>query len=91
MIDLQGKDKLYWQIVWTNFRKGDAYAFKEIYNQYVDFLYAYGTKLTPDFDLVKDCIHDLNLIADICPEDKKEIFIKILEGAIKDSRESMRT
>lgn len=59
MIDHQSKDNLYWQIVWTNFRKGDSYAFREIYNKYVDSLYAYGTKLTTDFHLVKDCIHDL--------------------------------
>jgi RNA polymerase sigma factor (sigma-70 family) len=30
-----------------------------VYNEYVDELYTYGCKFTPDKELIKDCIHDI--------------------------------
>lgn len=45
--------------LWTRFKQGDSLAFQEIYNQYIDVLLAYGSKITSDRELLKDCIHDL--------------------------------
>lgn len=33
--------------------------FSELYNQYIDVLFAYGCKMTNDREMVKDCIHDV--------------------------------
>ncbi len=41
------------------FRSGDREAFSEIYEEFVDVLFAYGSKITIDRELLKDCIHDL--------------------------------
>lgn len=43
------------------FRSGDREAFSEIYETFVDVLFAYGRKITTDRELVKDSIHDLFL------------------------------
>lgn len=58
-MDLRIKDRLYWQKVWKRFNTGDREAFEEIYEEFVDVLFDYGTKITSDRDLLKDCIHDL--------------------------------
>jgi RNA polymerase sigma factor (sigma-70 family) len=49
----------YWQFVWAKFRTGDRGSFEEIYNEFSDQLFAYGTKITSDRELVKDSIQDL--------------------------------
>ena len=49
----------YWQIIWCDFKEGSITAFEKIYNQYVDLLYRYGTKISSDDDLVKDSIQQL--------------------------------
>lgn len=41
------------------FRSGDREAFGEIYEEFVDVLFAYGRKITHDRELVKDAIQDL--------------------------------
>lgn len=51
----------YWKDVWTKFKNGDISAFNLIYDQHVDFLHSYGTKMTPDPELVEDAIQDLFL------------------------------
>lgn len=33
--------------------------FSELYNKYVDILFAYGCRMTTDRELIKDCIHDV--------------------------------
>ena len=33
--------------------------FSELYNKYIDILFAYGCKMTNDRELIKDCIHDV--------------------------------
>ncbi len=48
-----------WSEVWMRFRSGDRDAFSEIYQEFVDALFAYGSKITPDRELLKDSIHDL--------------------------------
>ncbi|GHT71820.1 RNA polymerase [Bacteroidia bacterium] len=46
-------------ILWNQFLEGDRLAFARIYELYVQKLYHYGLKLSPDKDFVMDCIHDL--------------------------------
>lgn len=45
--------------LWDDFRKGDEQAFSRIYNKHIRALLAYGTKLSPEINLVEDCVHDL--------------------------------
>lgn len=33
--------------------------FSELYDRHIDSLFAYGCKITPDRELIKDCIHDV--------------------------------
>ena len=51
--------------IWNDFKDGHHSAFTLIYNQHIDLLYAYGTKICSDDNLVKDCI--------------QEVFIKLFE------------
>ena len=53
------KDRFQWQEVWSRFRSGDQDAFSEIYQEFIDALFAYGCKMTHDRELVKDCIQDI--------------------------------
>ncbi len=45
--------------IWKDFTRGEQYALEHIYHTYVDVLYRYGQKFTPDTNLIKDAIHDL--------------------------------
>lgn len=45
--------------MWSRFQSGDRLAFSEIYEEFVDVLFAYGSKITSDSELLKDCIQDL--------------------------------
>jgi len=53
------RDRSQWLGVWNRFRSGDRYAFSEIYEEFADVLFAYGSKITTDRELLKDCIQDL--------------------------------
>jgi len=53
------KDRSQWANLWLRYRSGDLSAFTEIYEEFVDVLFAYGSKITHDRELLKDCIHDL--------------------------------
>ncbi|SKB88411.1 RNA polymerase sigma factor, sigma-70 family [Sphingobacterium nematocida] len=44
---------------WVKFIEGDTSAFEQIYNDYVEDLYKYGTHYHTDHATVIDCIHDL--------------------------------
>jgi len=46
-------------LYWEKLREGDEEAYTYFYKTYVDALYSYGLKFTPDSELVKDCIHDV--------------------------------
>ncbi len=52
-------EKVFWINVWQRFKSGDRNAFTEIYNKYINVLFAYGSGITSDKELVKDCIQDL--------------------------------
>ena len=47
--------------MWDHFRSGDKEAFAWFYNDHVDALYHYGTKISSDEDLVKDAIQEVFL------------------------------
>lgn len=48
--------------VWDQFRKGCPQAFSDIFHRHYRYLYNYGSKLTPDKDLIKDSIQELFII-----------------------------
>lgn len=50
-----------WEAVWIDFKNGDTQAIGKIYNTYVDILFRYGSKISTDRELVKDCIQQLFL------------------------------
>lgn len=43
----------------ADFYRGDDSAYSELYDMYVQVLFNYGMRLTPDRELLKDCIHDV--------------------------------
>ncbi len=45
--------------VWIRFISGDQEAYCALYTRYVDILYAFGLRYSPDKELIMDCIHDL--------------------------------
>ncbi len=45
--------------LWRSLRRGDVKALEILFREYFDLLYDYGTKLTTQKELVKDCIQDL--------------------------------
>lgn len=48
-------------VIWKSFIAGDKEAFALLYNQHVEALYRYGTKLCTDDNLVKDAIQEVFL------------------------------
>ena len=49
------------QDIWKSFQMGDKEAFAYLYNQYVNILYRYGTKLSQNNGLVEGAIHEVFL------------------------------
>lgn len=49
----------YWENIWEKFKAGDRQAFETIYNEFVDVLNAYGSKITSNNELLEDSIQDL--------------------------------
>lgn len=45
--------------LWYRLRNGEEDAFEQIYDQYADRLFQYGSRYTGDHELVEDCIQDL--------------------------------
>ncbi len=52
-------EKEYWEVIWEKFRAGDRRAFEIIYSEYVDALFAYGSRITHHRALLEDAIQDL--------------------------------
>src|SRR5690554_5128106 len=42
-----------------SFQTGDEEIFSNLYEIYVNILFNYGCKITNDYELLKDCIHDV--------------------------------
>lgn len=57
--DHTNRKRDYWELVWNKFREGDRRAFETIYNEFSDVLFAYGSKVTSDHEMLKDCIQDV--------------------------------
>ncbi|SHJ80173.1 RNA polymerase sigma factor, sigma-70 family [Tangfeifania diversioriginum] len=49
------------QLIWESFKAGNKEAFAQLYDQYVQVLFRYGTKLCPIDDFVKDAIQEVFL------------------------------
>jgi RNA polymerase sigma factor (sigma-70 family) len=49
------------EIIWKNFLSGNKEAFAFLYNNYINSLYRYGTKICKDDSLVKDAIQEVFL------------------------------
>ena len=49
----------YWKLVWDNFKAGDRTSFEIIYHEFADVLFAYGSRITSDKELLKDSIQDV--------------------------------
>ncbi len=45
--------------LWQDFQAGDRAAFEYLYHSHIQHLISYGGKITPDRDLIQDCIQDL--------------------------------
>lgn len=45
--------------LWKRFIDGDDNAYTQLYNLYIDSLFAYGMHFTPDRESVKDCIQEV--------------------------------
>ncbi|NDW12255.1 sigma-70 family RNA polymerase sigma factor [Bacteroides sp. 214] len=52
MVDVTSK-------LFGEFQRGNAHAFSQLYDLYIDVLFNYGRRLTTDHELLKDCIHDV--------------------------------
>lgn len=46
-------------LLWKRIKAGETNAFHELYLQYADILFSFGSIYSKDQELVKDCIHDL--------------------------------
>jgi RNA polymerase sigma factor (sigma-70 family) len=46
-------------LLWKRIKAGETQAFHELYLQYADILFSFGSIYSKDQELVKDCIHDL--------------------------------
>jgi len=76
------------EIEWSKFRTGDRRTFEYVYNSCIDDMYAYGLKIDPDKELIKDSVQDVfieifehrNEISK--PQNIKFYFLKSLKHAI---------
>lgn len=56
---MRDREQVEESVVWLNFQAGDEQAYSYIYTAYFQELYAFGLKITPDPNLVKDGIQEL--------------------------------
>lgn len=45
--------------LWKQIKKGDAHAYRKLYDRYADLLFSFGMQYTNDNALVQDAIHDI--------------------------------
>lgn len=45
--------------LWIRIKKGDHHAYHELYDRYINMLFAFGIQYTNDESLVQDAIHDV--------------------------------
>lgn len=46
-------------VLWLNFREGDKQAFAALYHRYCSIMTNICLRISPDSEIIKDCIHDL--------------------------------
>jgi RNA polymerase sigma factor (sigma-70 family) len=56
---MSAPDKTKLEYLWKSFLKGDNKSFSLIYQQHIDSLFLYGSKLCSDRELVRDCIQEI--------------------------------
>ena len=56
---MKSTEREYWQLVWEKFRSGDREAFNTIYTEFIDSLFAYGSRITSDVCLLEDAIQEV--------------------------------
>jgi RNA polymerase sigma factor (sigma-70 family) len=49
-------------VLWREMKEGNEFAFREIFDSYVNLLFQYGITITRDRELVKDCVQELFII-----------------------------
>ena len=54
---MQIQDESY--IKWKLFLEGNDEAYSWLYTHHIQLLYQYGLQITPDTEVIKDCIHCL--------------------------------
>lgn len=59
MKDEKMKNKIDINNLWIRFLNGDDKAYAQLYNLYIDDLFAYGMHFTSDRESVKDCIQEI--------------------------------
>ncbi|MBW6479765.1 MAG: sigma-70 family RNA polymerase sigma factor [Bacteroidales bacterium] len=47
------------EFLWKSFLRGDDKSFSLIYQQHIDGLFLYGSKLCPDREMVRDCMQEV--------------------------------
>ncbi|MEE4286033.1 MAG: sigma-70 family RNA polymerase sigma factor [Mariniphaga sp.] len=82
--------------LWKSFLKGDDKSFSLIYQQHIDGLFLYGSKLSTDRELVRDCIQEVFI--DLFLKRKKVsreivnlksyLFVSLRNGIIKKLKQS---
>jgi len=77
--------------LWKSFLKGDDKSFSLIYQQHIDGLFLYGSKLCPDRELVRDCIQKVFIdlfikrkkVSKEIANLKSYLFVSLRNGIIK--------
>lgn len=46
-------------VLWKEMKEGNEFAFREIFDSYSDLLFQYGTTISKERELVKDCMQEL--------------------------------
>lgn len=49
-------------LLWSEMKEGSEFAFRELFDNYSNFLFQYGITITRDRELVKDCVQELFII-----------------------------
>jgi len=67
-------------LLWVQFKNGDREAFASLYHRHILPLIAYGTKICPDREVLKDCIHELfvelwNSRSRLAPTDSVKFYL----------------
>ena len=74
---MKNPEKEYWQSIWNKFHNADHEAFKTNFNEFIDVLFAYRSKITSNTSLTR-IVHTLELYCNISSQ-----FDNPFKGSIK--------